>query len=210
MFAKPMQKFYVACLWHNEIVYHHESHFALSYVNKMAFFFLSANLLALVVSASSVKTSKGVVFLPFCFIFLISTSSFWGSRNHFNSLYSFLYQNTGQTPNVGFVFANFLAHKGYYLNVTTVGTELVQDSLECAFKCLEKDPCLSFNLADLDDNIDNLLCELLPSDHYTHSDKFITNHLWYHYSIAVKLFSFFYFILSSRVLLLLLFHPNYN
>ena len=76
MFAKPMQKFYVACLWHNEIVYHHESHFSLSYVNKMAFFFLSANLLALVVSASSVKTSKGVVFLPFCFIFLISTSSF--------------------------------------------------------------------------------------------------------------------------------------
>ena len=210
MFAKPMQKFYVACLWHNEIVYHHESHFSLSYVNKMAFFFLSANLLALVVSASSVKTSKGVVFLPFCFIFLISASSFWGSRNHFNSLYSFLYQNTGQTPNVGFVFANFLAHKGYYLNVTTVGTELVQDSFECAFKCLQKDPCLSFNLADLDDNIDNLLCELLPSDHYTHSDKFITNHLWYHYSIAVKLFSFFYFILSSRVLLLLLFHPNYN
>ena len=84
-------------------------------------------------------------------------------------------------------------------------------TFECAFKCLEKDPCLSFNLADLDDNIDNLLCELLPSDHYTHSDKFITNHLWYHYSIAVKLFSFFYFILSSRVLLLLLlFHPNYN
>ncbi|XP_066020647.1 sushi, von Willebrand factor type A, EGF and pentraxin domain-containing protein 1-like [Pocillopora verrucosa] len=114
----------------------------------MAFFFLSANLLALVVSASSVKTSKG------------------------------------QTPNVGFVFTNFLAHKGYYLNVTTVGAELVQDSLECVFKCLEKDPCLSFNLADLDDNIDNLLCELLPSDHYTHSDKFITNHLWYHYSIA--------------------------
>ena len=94
-------------------------------------------------------------------------------------------------PNVGFVFTNFLAHKGYYLNVTTVGTELVQDSSECAFKCLEKDPCLSFNLADLDDNIDNLLCELLPSDHYTHSDKFITNHLWYHHSIAVKLFFLF-------------------
>ena len=71
MFAKPMQKFYVACLWH-----HYESHFSLSYENKMAFFFLSANLLALVVSASSVKTSKGVVFLPFCFIFLISASSF--------------------------------------------------------------------------------------------------------------------------------------
>ena len=132
------------------------------------------------------------------------------SRNHFNSSYSFLYQNTGKTPNVKFVFANFRAHKGYYLNVTTVGTELVQRSSECALKCLESDPCLSFNLADLNDNIDNLLCELLPSDRYTRSDKFNVNHLGYHYSIAVKLFSFFYFILSSRVLLLLLFHPNYN
>ena len=114
--------------------------------------------------------------------------------------------NTGQTPNVGFVFTNFLAHEGYYLNVTTVGTELIQDSSDCAFKCLEKDPCLSFNLADLDDNIDNLLCELLPSDHYTHSDKFITNHLWYHYSIAVKLFFFFYFIFI--IIFFLLFHSD--
>ncbi|RMX52896.1 hypothetical protein pdam_00021623 [Pocillopora damicornis] len=90
-----------------------------------------------------------------------------------NAAYLMVLFLTGQTPNVGFVFANFLAHKGYYLNITTVGTELVQDSSECVFKCLEKDPCLSFNLADLDDNIDNLLCELLPSDHYTHSDNLL-------------------------------------
>ena len=171
--------------------------------NKMASFYLSANFLALVVSASSMKTFKGV---PFCFIFLISISSFKESisRNHFNSSYSFLYQHTGQTPNVKFVFANFRAHKGYHLNVTTVGTELVQRSSECALKCLESDPCLSFNLADLDDNIDNLLCELLPSDHYIHSDKFITNHLWYHYSVAVKLFFFFYFILLSRIIIIVI------
>ena len=117
--------------------------------------------------------------------------------------------NTGNTPDVGFVFTNYLAHKGYYLNITTVGTELVQDSFECAFKCLQKDPCLSFNLADSNDNMDKLLCELLPSDHYTHSEKFIANHLWYHYSIVVKLFFFLYFILSSRFLLSL-FHPNNN
>ncbi|CAH3117994.1 unnamed protein product [Pocillopora meandrina] len=103
----------------------------------MAFFYLSASFLALVVSASFVQSSKG------------------------------------HAPNVGFVFANFLAHEGYYLNIATVGTELVQHSSECAFKCLAKDPCLSFNLADLDDNIDNLLCELLPSDHYTHSDNLL-------------------------------------
>ena len=104
--------------------------------------------------------------------------------------------NTGHTPNDGVVFTDFLAHNGYYLNITTVGTELVQNPFECAFKCLEKDPCLSFNLADLDDNIDNLLCELLPSDHYTHSDKFITNRLWYHYSIVVSFFFLLYLIIS--------------
>ena len=45
----------------------------------MAFCYLSANFLALVVSASSVKTSKGIIFfrcsdarVPFCFILLIS------------------------------------------------------------------------------------------------------------------------------------------
>ena len=66
----------VACLRHCEIVYHHENHFSLSYENKMAFFYLSACLLALVVSASSVKTSKGIIFfsrcsdtrVPLCFI----------------------------------------------------------------------------------------------------------------------------------------------
>ena len=119
--------------------------------------------------------------------------------------------NTGHTPNNGFVFTNFLPHDGYFLNITTVGIELIQNSREFAFKCLKKDPCLSFNLADVDDNIDNLLCELLPSDHYTHSDKFITNHLWYHYSIAVKLFPLFYLSLLSRLLLSsLLFYPNKN
>ena len=117
--------------------------------------------------------------------------------------------NTGQTPNDKFVFANFLAHESFYLNITSVGTKLVQHSSECAFKCLQKDPCLSFNLADSNDNMDKMLCELLPSDHYTHSEKFIANHLWYHYSIVVKLFFFFCFILSSRFLLSLL-HPNNN
>ena len=50
-------------------MYHHEKLFSLSYKNKMASFYLSVNFLALVVSASSVKTSKGVLFLPFRFIY---------------------------------------------------------------------------------------------------------------------------------------------
>ena len=142
-------------------------------------------------------SSSVVVILTFLFTLLVPDVYIMFLRKYgpkpFSLVIFISLSNTGHAPNIGFVFTNFLSHKGYYLNITTVGTEQVQDSCECAFKCLEKDPCLSFNLADLDDNIDNLLCELLPSDHYTHSDKFITNHLWYHHSIAVKLV-----ILSSR------------
>ena len=30
MFAKPIEKLNVACLWHCEVVYHHGNHFCLS------------------------------------------------------------------------------------------------------------------------------------------------------------------------------------
>ena len=36
---------HVACLWHCEIVYHHENHLSLSFKNNMAFFYLSVNFL---------------------------------------------------------------------------------------------------------------------------------------------------------------------
>ena len=139
-------------------------------------------------------SSSVVVILAFLFTLLVPDVYIMFLRKYgpkpFSLVIFISLSNTGHAPNIGFVFTNFLSHKGYYLNITTIGIELVQDSSECAFKCLEKDPCLSFNLADLDDNMDNLLCELLASDHYTHSDKFITNHLWYHHSIAVKLVSY--------------------
>ena len=37
MFANPVEKLYVACLWHREIVYHSENHYSLSFKNKIAF-----------------------------------------------------------------------------------------------------------------------------------------------------------------------------
>ena len=58
------EKLNAACLWHYKILSHHENHFCLSYKNKMAFFYLSANFLALAVSASFVQSSKGIIFLP--------------------------------------------------------------------------------------------------------------------------------------------------
>ena len=43
----PWEKLNAACLWHYKILSQHENHFCLSYKNKMAFFYLSANFLAL-------------------------------------------------------------------------------------------------------------------------------------------------------------------
>ena len=63
MFAKPTEKPNVACLWHCEIVYHHENHLSLSFKNNMAFFLFICQFSCSLVSASCAQTSK-VIFLP--------------------------------------------------------------------------------------------------------------------------------------------------
>ena len=65
MFANPVEKLYVACLWHREIVYHKENHFSLSFKNKMAFFLFIRQVSCLFVSASCVQTLEVIIFLPF-------------------------------------------------------------------------------------------------------------------------------------------------
>ena len=62
MFAKPMEKPNVACLWHCEIVYHHENHLSLSFKNNMAFFLFICQFSCLLVSASCAQTSKSYFF----------------------------------------------------------------------------------------------------------------------------------------------------
>ena len=50
MFANPVEKLYVACLWHREIVYHNENHYSLSFKNKIAFFLFICQFSCLFVS----------------------------------------------------------------------------------------------------------------------------------------------------------------
>ena len=106
--------------------------------------------------------------------------------------------NTG-TPNVidarvpsisrgvynSFAFANFKAHKFSHLNITSLGTDYVLDGIECGFACVNIPSCFSFNLAANSEN-GRVLCELLPSDKYNNSDKFISSQLFHHFSIGVS------------------------
>ena len=91
---------------------------------------------------------------------------------------------------VGYV--NFRADKYSYLNITSLGTDLVEGGSECGLACLEAPSCFSYNLAALADINGKLLCELLPSDKYNNSGQFFTSLLFHHFSIAVRRNSIFF------------------
>ena len=87
----------------------------------------------------------------------------------------------------GVAFANFKAHKMSYLNITSIGTDDVVDGKECGFACVDISSCFSYNLAASYDINGRKLCELLPSDKYNNSDKFVSNQSFHHFSIVVSI-----------------------
>ena len=83
-------------------------------------------------------------------------------------------------------FENFEVDEFFYLNITKLGSELVEYGDECGFACLEIPSCISYNLAAIPDINGHLsLCELLPSDKYNNSNKFAPNKVFHHFSIPV-------------------------
>ena len=86
----------------------------------------------------------------------------------------------------GVAFANFKAHRFSFLNITSLGTDYVLNEEQCGFACSETPSRFSYNLAASYDNIGRILCELLPSDNYNNSDKYISKPLVHHFSIAVS------------------------
>ncbi|KAL9961144.1 hypothetical protein ACROYT_G030037 [Oculina patagonica] len=83
----------------------------------------------------------------------------------------------------GASFINFKKDEFSYLNITSIGSDLLTDGIECGFACLEIPTCFSYNLAAFADISEKLLCELLPSDKYNNSDKFTASPLFHHYNI---------------------------
>ena len=74
------------------------------------------------------------------------------------------------------------------LNISQVlASYYVTDYMDCAFKCLEKMSCFSFNFATLpaDSNPGRHLCELLASDKYNHANSFVPSRDFHHFAIPV-------------------------
>ena len=86
----------------------------------------------------------------------------------------------------GIAFANFKAHKFSYLNITSLGSDYVLHEDDCGFACVEKPSCFSYNLPTSHDIHRRILCELLPSDKYNNSDKFVSSQSFHHFSIVVS------------------------
>ena len=87
----------------------------------------------------------------------------------------------------GIAFANFKAHKFSYLNITSLATDYVLNGRECGLACVNIPSCFSFNLAAFYDITERILCELLPSDKYNNSDKFVPSKFFHHFSIRVSI-----------------------
>ena len=105
-------------------------------------------------------------------------------------------------------FADFAAHSFYYLNTIQFlcfrfSWEEISD---CGKLCVDHFSCFSFNVAALSNVERNISCELLPSDKYSKSSKFVfSRHIFHHFSIKVgyknlSSFSFIFFIFSSEIL----------
>ncbi|XP_027057993.1 uncharacterized protein LOC113684791 [Pocillopora damicornis] len=84
----------------------------------------------------------------------------------------------------GVYCANFKLEPFSYLNITRISLELVHSDSQCGFACLKSASCFSYNLAAVPDVNGELFCELLPSDKYNNSAKFIPSPSYHHLSIS--------------------------
>ena len=87
----------------------------------------------------------------------------------------------------GLAYAKLEAHKFSFLNITNIGSDYVLKGSECGLACVNIPSCFSFNLAAFSDVMNGkILCELLPSDIYNNSKRFVASQFHHHYSIAVS------------------------
>ena len=86
----------------------------------------------------------------------------------------------------GVFYANFAAHKFRYLNITVLWSASVKALRECGKLCVDHSLCLSVNVAAFRGGNGGILCELLSSDRYNNSNKFIGSAVFHHLSVKVS------------------------
>ena len=87
---------------------------------------------------------------------------------------------------LGVGYAKFKKNTFSYLNITSLGSDLVQSESQCGLACLETSSCFSYNMAAFPDVNGKLFCEILPSDKYNNTKKLIPSEGHHHFSIAVS------------------------
>ncbi|KXJ08210.1 hypothetical protein AC249_AIPGENE18241 [Exaiptasia diaphana] len=83
-----------------------------------------------------------------------------------------------------YAYINFVKHENSSLNVTPALSGYVRRPGECAFICANLSNGFSFNYADNADEHGRHACDILSTDKYNDSAKFVTNKKGFtHYSI---------------------------
>ena len=91
----------------------------------------------------------------------------------------------GSNDGVGYV--NLAKDEFSYLKITALnGRDFVDNMPECSLACLDTPSCFSINVGATRDVNNRFRCELLPSDKYNNSDKFVSSYNFHHFSIAVS------------------------
>ena len=83
-------------------------------------------------------------------------------------------------------YAKFKPHQFSYLNIASIGSDYVLQGSDCGLVCVNIPSCFSFNLGAFRNVIGKVICELLPSDIYNNSEKFVLSQSHHHYSVAVS------------------------
>ncbi|XP_067047235.1 C-type lectin domain family 4 member E-like [Acropora muricata] len=81
-------------------------------------------------------------------------------------------------------FAYFIEEKFSHLNIAPAVKRVAENSLSCAFSCLRNLACFSFNFAAFPDQAGKFTCEILSSDKYNNSEKFLPSKTFHHFSVV--------------------------
>ena len=128
-------------------------------------------------------------------LYLVLHTMFFNSQVHLEHFSSSFFKLTSLCPRFSFsqgsigglFYVNFMIDQFSYLNVTSIGRNLIQVENDCGYACLKIPSCFSYNVATFPDVNGKLLCELLPSDKFNNSDKFNASREFHHIYVAVSL-----------------------
>ncbi|XP_073249729.1 uncharacterized protein [Porites lutea] len=114
---------------------------------------------------------------------LVSCSVYYDMKKESNTFPLFFQKAFSQGSIGNLFYVNFMISEFSYLNISSIGRNLIQDENDCGYACLEIPSCFSYNVAAFPDVNGKLLCELLPSDKFNNSDKFNASKEFHHFYI---------------------------